>query len=328
MEPYARGHPSRRAGNRREALFAHAALIYGIEILDIFAILFDSATDIDGENVAFYLDNNNSPDASVSNAPGPPVITAMAQLLWCRIAEFNMAAWSERVPSKKNIADLPTKRIPIPFPSLVAKTFRRGPPRCLRLISSAGHEISEGRPAAPPRLIPFFFCLDKSLKMVGPQATIRTDLTDVIQSGACLIYLLTTGDGQTSDLLTDNPDITSPQDLPAARTRDLRRVEFTERFPTHVPLLARPWRGSWLWGPIRRPQRWNCSDPQKRYTTALANPSLSHPLLTVSGPNRMTFRVWAPSKSSLRRTNSAPGSSTWTCFLRPNISPLWRSDAA
>ena len=108
---------SAKVGPHWKKLFSKTAEIYGLEMLAIFAILFDPLSDLSGLNIVFFVDNNNSLEALVSNAPGPPVIAAMTQLIWYRIAELNAAVWFERVPSTKNIADLPTKRKEMPYPS-------------------------------------------------------------------------------------------------------------------------------------------------------------------------------------------------------------------
>ena len=61
-----------RVGKRWSRLFRDTSLIYGLEMLAIFAILFDPSVDLEGKNVTFYVDNNNALHALVSNAPGPP----------------------------------------------------------------------------------------------------------------------------------------------------------------------------------------------------------------------------------------------------------------
>ena len=57
-----------RVGKRCSRLFQDNALIYGLEMLAIFAILFDPAADLAEKNVTFYVDNN-ALHALVSNAP-------------------------------------------------------------------------------------------------------------------------------------------------------------------------------------------------------------------------------------------------------------------
>ena len=145
---------SARVGPHWKKLFADTCEIYGLEMLAICAILFDPLSDLTGLNITFFVDNNNSLDALVSNAPGPPVIAAMTQLIWYRIADLNAAVWFERVPSTKNIADLPTEMKQMPFPSRHIANFR-----CLQrafdLIVASTAAIQAGKPAQPLQNPPF-----------------------------------------------------------------------------------------------------------------------------------------------------------------------------
>lgn len=116
-------------------------------MLAIFAILFGPASDLTGLNIIFFVDNN-SLEALVSNAPGPPAIAAMAQLIWYRISELNAAVWFERVPSTRNIADIPTKTKALPLPSRNIENSN-----CLHtafdLIVAATAAILNGQPVRP-----------------------------------------------------------------------------------------------------------------------------------------------------------------------------------
>ena len=139
---------SAKVGPHWGKLFDETSEIYGLEMLAIFAILFDPLSDLSGPNIVFFVDNNNSLEALVSNAPGPPVIAAMTQLIWYRITDLNAAVWFERVPSTKNIADLPTKRKEMPYPSRHIANFQ-----CLQrafdLITTAVSDMLAGRPVQP-----------------------------------------------------------------------------------------------------------------------------------------------------------------------------------
>ena len=117
-------------------------------MLAIFAILFDPLWDLTGLNITFFVDNNNALQDLVSNAPGPPVIADMAQLIWYRVADLKAAVWFERVPSTKNIADLPAKLKPIPFPSRhMANFLCLG--RAFVSIQAATTAILTGHPVQP-----------------------------------------------------------------------------------------------------------------------------------------------------------------------------------
>ena len=139
---------SRRVGRKWKTLFDPAGEIYGLEMLAIFAIRIGPFADLTGLNIIFFVGNNNSLEGLVSNAPGPPVIAAMAQLIWYRIADLNAAVWFGRVPSTKNIADLSTKLKDLPIPSRHIANFT-----CLQsafdLVVAATAAILNGQPVQP-----------------------------------------------------------------------------------------------------------------------------------------------------------------------------------
>ena len=139
---------SSRVGPRWKKLSNDTCEIYGLEMLAIFAILFGPLSDLTGLNIVFFASNDNSLEAPVSNAPGPPAIAAMTQLIWYRIADLNAAAWFERVASTKNIAGLPTKLRQMPFSPRQIANFQ-----CVRracgLISAAMTDMAAGRPIQP-----------------------------------------------------------------------------------------------------------------------------------------------------------------------------------
>ena len=60
---------SARVGPHWMTLFASTCEIYGLEMMAILAILFDPLSDLTGINITFFVDNNNSLEALVSNAP-------------------------------------------------------------------------------------------------------------------------------------------------------------------------------------------------------------------------------------------------------------------
>ena len=106
---------SKRVGPRWRVLFESTCAIYGLEMLAIFAILFDPLWGLTGLNITFFVDNNNDLQALVSNAPGPPVIAAMTQLIWYRIADLKAAVWFERALQPKILRTYqPTCKFP-PF---------------------------------------------------------------------------------------------------------------------------------------------------------------------------------------------------------------------
>ena len=91
------------------SLFDSTSLIYGLETAAVLAFFMDPDVASSGPNITIYIDNNNTLEALIQNVAKPPVITAMVQLIWHRIRTNGLNVWFERVPSKRNIADIPTK---------------------------------------------------------------------------------------------------------------------------------------------------------------------------------------------------------------------------
>ena len=100
-----------RTGKRWVRTFAYTSYIYGLEMLTILATLMERGDDIRNQSVTFYIDNNNALLAILKNSAKPVAIQAMTGLIWHRIQELNITPWFERVPSKRNIADLPTRHV-------------------------------------------------------------------------------------------------------------------------------------------------------------------------------------------------------------------------
>ena len=140
---------SLRVGRHWDTLFQKTALIYGLEMLAVFAILFGPCADLAGKTLRFTWVTIMRPMPWLAKLHDPPIIAAMTQLIWFRISELNMSVWFERAPSKKNIAALPTKRIPMPFASFTTKTFRCAK-RCFRIITQSGLNMKAGLPVDPP----------------------------------------------------------------------------------------------------------------------------------------------------------------------------------
>ena len=120
-----------------------------MEVLAVLAILLEKSNELRNKSVTFYIDNNNALSALIKNAANPPEIQAMAGLIWHRIRDLRITPWFERVPSKRNIADLPTRGKVIPF-----TTSWKGPFRNLRflhsIVTKAIKEVKEGLPIQRP----------------------------------------------------------------------------------------------------------------------------------------------------------------------------------
>ena len=139
-------------GKYWEALFDSTNLIYGLEMLALLAILFYPNNRMRNKNATFHIDNSNAFEAVVKNSATPLVIVAMTQLIWHRIYDLNITPWFEWVPGARNIADLPTRRVTIPYKCKEERT----PPDLRNLydvIKKAKQALEEGRPIMIPSVL-------------------------------------------------------------------------------------------------------------------------------------------------------------------------------
>ena len=90
--------------------------------------------------------------ALVKNNATPTVIVAMTHLVWHRIYKLNITAWFGWVPGTRNIADLPTRKVKIPFRVLEEGTFDNLRP-LFGNIKSAVVALEAGRPIIAPDIL-------------------------------------------------------------------------------------------------------------------------------------------------------------------------------
>ena len=117
-------------------------------MLAILATLMGRGDDIRNQSVTFYIDNN-ALLAILKNSAKPVAILAMTGLIWHRIQELNITPRFERVPSKRNIADLPTRHVKIKYKAMKREKFRQTI-ALRKIIATAIVRISKGLPAGPP----------------------------------------------------------------------------------------------------------------------------------------------------------------------------------
>ena len=142
---------SLKTGLRWKSTFAKTNFIYGLELLALLALLMEKGNDIRGKSVTFYIDNDNALHALVKNASEPTVIQGMVALIWHRLRDLRITPWFERVPSKRNVADLPTRGVTIPFPVRTFQTFGKSV-RLNALVNKTTENIAKGAPIATPAL--------------------------------------------------------------------------------------------------------------------------------------------------------------------------------
>lgn len=87
---------------------------------------------LEGLSVVFYIDNNNAIEAVVKNSATPLFIRSRTALIWHRVSDLRISARFGRFPSKRNVTDLPKRRVAIPY-----KTSSTGAFKNLNTIHSA-----------------------------------------------------------------------------------------------------------------------------------------------------------------------------------------------
>ena len=100
-----------RTGGRWGKTFAPTSYIYGPEILAVLTTLMEKGADLANKSVTFYIDNNNFLLAILKNSAKSTSIQEMTGIIWHRIRELDVNPRFERVPPKRNIADLSMRRV-------------------------------------------------------------------------------------------------------------------------------------------------------------------------------------------------------------------------
>ena len=90
-------------------------LIDGMGILSIVAFIVEHGARLADKAVAVYIDNNCALSALVKGSAKSEVLANVVQIFWLYVQKFEIEIWLQRVPSTRNIADLPTRGRRIPF---------------------------------------------------------------------------------------------------------------------------------------------------------------------------------------------------------------------
>ena len=138
-------------GKRWETLFNKTNYIYGLKMLALLALAVGPMADIDGKAIVFYLDNVNAAKALVKNRSDTRSIHAVTLLNWHVLALMGggVRAWFEWFGSAFNLADLPTRMAPLPFPVRRKYQFRNLD-RAHELIQEGLIFLGNGRPVPTP----------------------------------------------------------------------------------------------------------------------------------------------------------------------------------
>ena len=117
-------------------------------MLAVLTTLMAKGAGLANKSVTFYIDKNNALLAILKNSATPTSTQAMAGLIWHRIRALNVTPWFERVPSKRNIPDLPTRSVKIQYKSLIRGEFRMTID-LRKLIDNTIDRMSKGLPIEP-----------------------------------------------------------------------------------------------------------------------------------------------------------------------------------
>ena len=99
--------------------------ISGSEMLAPLAFLWTHGRLLRNSACAIYLDINNAIAALLRGGSCDGFIAAMVEVFWQLIQKLGMVVWIGRATSKLNIADLPTRNLPIPYEIEHISEFRQ-----------------------------------------------------------------------------------------------------------------------------------------------------------------------------------------------------------
>ena len=96
-------------------MFRRYVAHFGFELSAAAGAILSLESRLPNRSVAIYLDNNAALSALICGDSAAPVAANLIALLWHIVAHRNISIWFERVTPTANIADLPSRRKPLPF---------------------------------------------------------------------------------------------------------------------------------------------------------------------------------------------------------------------
>ena len=99
-------------------------IIMGCEMLAPLAFLRSSGPKLRGKRINLYIDNNSAAGALIRGDCSNPTLAATVCVFWEIAEAYSIDIWIGRAPSKLNIADIPTRKGSLPFPSAEQAQFR------------------------------------------------------------------------------------------------------------------------------------------------------------------------------------------------------------
>ena len=97
------------------AFFEETSTIFGLELVAAVLAIFHQKERLRNSAVTLYMDNNAALAALINGDSSAKSAFYLIALFWFLAAKFNIAIWLERVDTKRNIADLPTRSVKLPF---------------------------------------------------------------------------------------------------------------------------------------------------------------------------------------------------------------------
>ena len=104
-------------------LFAGTSLIYALEILAMVLAIFHLRHRLRNSSVHIYMDNTAGPCAIAKADSDHFRIYTWIRYFWAIASEFSIDCWFEYVRSAFNIADLPSREVPLPCPVLASESY-------------------------------------------------------------------------------------------------------------------------------------------------------------------------------------------------------------
>ena len=91
--------------------FSQTSTIFGLELIAIVLAVYQARATLRNKAIVIYTDNNSALAALIKGDSTAPAAFSMIALFWFLAATYNIAIWMERVETKRNIADLPTRGV-------------------------------------------------------------------------------------------------------------------------------------------------------------------------------------------------------------------------
>ena len=108
---------SNKVGEEIFSLFTDTSMIYALELVAVVLTLFQFKDVFKTKTIIFFIDNNAALCALIRGAAKHKVIDRYIATFWFIAAKYDIAIWLERVCSKSNLADFPSRETPLPIPS-------------------------------------------------------------------------------------------------------------------------------------------------------------------------------------------------------------------